>query len=216
MKKLLFCLVLLMTVLAPLTVSAEYVTFYDILKDAKTLAGDSIDSLWEKTSEEAKAAVEGLYGYKCGEAEDNVIACTQKHWTGDYTIKLFITAEDKLEAVDFILTSDSLRTLNYKRNGKSEVHQANDFYSRMENEKFFDSAYNLEEGTDMIPCILPNKETIPFIPAVQADADSFIQLAYNVISDTNPEFTLEFVFTSRDYAMTNARSFDFANFQEAE
>ena len=214
MKKLLFLAVLIAAVLAPLAASAEYVTFYDIIDDAKTLTGNSVDALWEKTADEAKAAVENLYGYKCGDAEDSIITCSQKHWTGDYQIKLFISEEGKLEMVDFILTSDSLRTLNYKKNGKSDVHQANDFYTRMEKEGLFAYVYNTEEW-QMIPNILPNEETVPFTPALQCDEHSFIQFAYNVISETNPEFTFEFLYASDAYAAVHGRD-DFPGAEQGQ
>ena len=210
MKKLLFLVVLLTAVLAPLTASAEYVSFYDILTDAKTLTGDSIDSLWEKNADEAKAAVEKLDGYKCGDMEDKVITCSLKHWTGDYQIKLFISDEDKLELIDFILTSDSLRTLNYKKNGTSTVHQADDFYMRMDKEGFFSYPFTHESWT-MVPSVLPNEETIPYTPAFQADEHSFLQFAYNVISDTNPEFTLEFLYASDAYTRVHGRDAEFQN-----
>lgn len=213
MKKLLFLVVLLTAVLAPLTASAEfiYTGFYDILNDAKKLTGSSVDSLWEKTADEAKNSVEQLNGYKCGEKdENNIITCNMNDSSGDYQIKLFISEEDKLELIDFILTSDSLRTLNYKKNGTSPVYQAEDFYIRMNKEGFYNYLYT-HESWNMVPSVLPNKETIPYTPALQADDHSFLQFAYNVISDTNPEFTLEFLYASDAYTKAHGRDVEFPN-----
>lgn len=202
MKKVLFLVVLLAAVLVPLTVSAEYLTYYDILQDVEILTRGNFDSLWEKTADEAKEAVSSLYGYTCGDMEDNIITCSQTHWTGRYWINLHFT-DNKLDCADFKLTSDGLKDLNYKRNGTTQVYQADLFLQRMQYANFFDYMNkHREEGFTLFYSVLPDEDTCIHTPALQADDHSFLQLGYNVISSTNPEFSLEFVITSDEYAKT--------------
>ncbi len=202
MKKILFFVLLAAAVLAPLSVSAEYMSYNDILTDVQTIVGESPDLLWEKNAEEAKAIVEALEsGYKCGDLEDDVITCSLSHWSGRYQIRLHFT-EDKLDYTDFKLTSDGLKDLNYKRNGITEVVQAKDFYYRMDRAGLFNYIYTHEKFRAMY-FIFPDKDTSPETPAIQADEHSFMQVGYNVLSETNSEFSLELVYTSETYATEN-------------
>lgn len=81
MRKILLFVVLALILAFSLSVSADYLTFYDVISDVSQLLGSDTDAAWNMTRSDAEASANALEGFSCAGADDALV-CKKSHWSG--------------------------------------------------------------------------------------------------------------------------------------
>ena len=200
MKKLSLFAVFALVLMAVVSVSADYATYYDVITDAKKFLKDPIDESWTQSYDEVMQIASGLDGFEIIQ-ENNRITLLKNNWTGIFFMYLYFT-DGNLSAVDTLLTGWNIMALNYTSESKN-VPVADQLLARIMLNGFTDRTSDTE-NTAVKDNIFPERTdglTAVTSPALAVDQNSFLQVGFRPASElTLKNFWLEFIVTSRDFA----------------
>ncbi len=192
MKKILWFAAVFIVLMIPLSVSADYVTYFDVLNDVKLLLGDDPDGAWMMPADDAKAAASALEGFTCGN-EGDMAVCKKSHWSGEFQITLYFS-ESTLSALKCEFTGSSIQDLNYQA-GTARVPCADDLINRLKTVGIIPADASQQTGVNLFE----ETDTSAYKDVFEIGKNSLLQAGYNSKSASRPKFELVFLVTSAGY-----------------
>lgn len=194
MKKFLSIVISLFILISFASVSADYVTYYDVINDVKLLLGENPDAAWEMSPDAAKSAASDLEGFSCRDTGENTVVCEKTHWSGEFQITLYFSA-NKLAAAACEFTAPSLQDLNYQP-GTAYIYNTEDLINRLKLTGLIpaDAAENNDRN------LIDGFEIFPYGSVFKIDNSSLLQVGYHSKTASDPKFKIMFLVSSENYS----------------
>ncbi len=194
MKKFLSIVVSLFILISFTSVSADYVTYYDVINDVKLLLGEDPDAAWEMSPDAAKSAASNLEGFTCRDTGEDTVVCERTHWSGEFQITLYFS-ENKFAAAACEFTAPSLQDLNYQP-GTAYIYNTEDLINRLKLAGLIpaDAAENQDKN------LIDGSEIFPYGSVYKIDSSSLLQVGYHSKTASDPKFRMIFLVSSENYS----------------
>ena len=192
MKKFIPFVVLAVFLAFSLSVSAEYLTFYDVIGDVMQLLGSDPDAAWNMSRSDAEAAANALNGFSC-ESRDDALVCTKSHWTGEFEITLYF-AGDKLAGTTCVMTGPTIQDLNWQP-GASYIFNVEDLTGRLKSFGMLTDSTPQQTGA----VLFPDPAVSTYSPVYAIGSKSLLQPGYLAKSASNSKFRLAFIAASDEF-----------------